>query len=193
MEPGELIMNRMRAAAGLFGVPPKLGLVSPDYAVLRPKQEVELQYFLHLFRIPLMMSAFRLESRGLGTGESGFLRLYTERFGVLSAPLPPLAEQAAIVRFLAHVNGRFRGLIQAKQKLITALEEQRQAVIHEAVTRSLTGGTRGDLDGVTRSPFHIPWLFHVPAHWKIVRSKTLFAPRKEHACSPKSTTSFTSS
>jgi type I restriction enzyme S subunit len=31
--PGQLVMNRMRAASGLFGVPPHAGLVSPDYAV----------------------------------------------------------------------------------------------------------------------------------------------------------------
>lgn len=48
--PGEIVMNRMRAAAGLFVATPKLGLVSPDYAVLRPRKGVELGYFVHLFR-----------------------------------------------------------------------------------------------------------------------------------------------
>ena len=181
-EPGELVMNRMRAAAGLFGVPPKLGLVSPDYAVLRPRKALALDYFLHLFRTPLMMSAFRLESRGLGTGESGFLRLYTERFGMLSAPVPPPDEQAAIVRFLDHADRRIRRYIRAKQKLIKLLDEQKQAIINQAVTGGLAGPrVERSADEVIRSPNHIPWLFSMPAHWMVVRSKALFAPRKERA------------
>jgi type I restriction enzyme S subunit len=88
-QSGDLVMNRMRAATGLFAATRTVGLVSPDYAVLRPRSQVDLQYFVHLFRTPLMMSVFRLESRGLGTGESGFLRLYTERFGMLATPFPP--------------------------------------------------------------------------------------------------------
>lgn len=161
-EPGELVMNRMRAAAGLFAATPTLGVVSPDYAVLRPRHTVELDYFVHVFRTPLMTSVFRLESRGLGTGESGFLRLYTERFGMLAAPLPPLAEQAAIVRFLDHADRRIRRYIRAKQKLITLLEEQKQAIIHRAVTRGLDPNAR-------LKPSGVEWLGDVPEHWEVLQ------------------------
>ena len=43
-------------------------------------------------------------------------------------------EQAAIVRYLDHVDRRIQRYIRAKQKLIALLEEQKQAVIHQAVT-----------------------------------------------------------
>src|ERR1035441_8750845 len=116
--PGEIVMNRMRAAAGLFAAVTSDGLVSPDYAIFRPKCHLNVAYLVQLFRTPAMTSVFRLESRGLGTGESGFLRLYSDRFGMLPVPLPPPAEQTAIVRFLDWANGRLERAIRAKRKEI---------------------------------------------------------------------------
>ena len=51
--------------------------------------------------------------------------------------LPPSSEQAAIVWFLDYADRRIRRYIRAKQKLIKLLEEQKQAIIHRAVTRGL--------------------------------------------------------
>ena len=47
---------------------------------------------------------------------------------------PPLTEQAAIVRFLDHVDRRINRYIRAKERLIELLEEQKQAIINQAVT-----------------------------------------------------------
>jgi len=165
-QPDDIVMNRMRAAAGLFAVTPTVGLVSPDYAVLRPRTLVDVQYFVYLFRTPLMMSVFRLESRGLGTGESGFLRLYTERFGMLAAPVPPHGEQSAIVRFLNHADRLIRRYISAKQKLIKLLEEQRQAIMHRAVTRGLDPNVR-------LKPSGVEWLEEVPEHWEVMLNQRI--------------------
>ena len=52
------------------------------------------------------------------------------------------SEQAAIVRFLDHADRRIRRAIRAKQKLIALLNEQKQAVIHRAVTRGLDPNVR---------------------------------------------------
>src|SRR5258707_7946276 len=52
IEPGNVVMNRMRAASGLFGVARSTGLVSPDYAVFIPKPDANTAYLLHMFRLP---------------------------------------------------------------------------------------------------------------------------------------------
>ena len=57
-----------------------------------------------------------------------------ENFGSQKVPHPPLQQQAAIVRFLDHADRRFRRYIRTKERLIGLLEEQKQAIIHEAVT-----------------------------------------------------------
>lgn len=92
---------------------------------------------------------------GLAHGGVGSIRL----------PLPPFAEQASIVRFLDQVDRRIQHYVRAKRKLITLLEEQKQAVIQEAVT--------GRIDVRTGRPFPaykdsgIEWLGLVPEHWNV--------------------------
>jgi len=86
--------------------------------------------------------------------------------------LPPLPEQAAIVRFLDYMDRRIRRYIRAKQKLIKLLEEQKQAIIHRAVTRGLDPNVR-------LKPSGVEWLGDVPEHWEIRRNGRLFAQRNE--------------
>ena len=90
-----------------------------------------------------------------------------QRLGVL----PPRTEQAAIARYLDHADRRIQRYIRAKQKLIALLEEQKQAIIHEAVT--------GRIDVRTGRPYPaykdsgVEWLGRVPAHWGLRRLKSL--------------------
>ena len=88
--------------------------------------------------------------------------LSVERVLDLRLPVPPVSEQAAIVRFLDHADRRIRRYIRAQQKLIALLEEQKQAIIHRAVTRGLDPHVRLKTSGVE-------WLGDVPEHWEVVR------------------------
>jgi len=74
--------------------------------------------------------------------------------------VPPRDEQAAIVRFLDYADRRIRRYIGAKQKLIKLLEEQKQAIIHRAVTRGLDPNVR-------LKPSGVEWLGDVPEHWEV--------------------------
>ncbi len=164
--PGEIVMNRMRASSGLFAAATSDGLVSPDYAIFCALGKLNVAYAIQLFRTPAMMAVFRLESTGLGTGESGFLRLYSDQFGRLAIPMPPVAEQAAIMRFLDWANRRLESAIRAKRKVIALLTEQKQAIIFRSVTRGIE-------DGVPLKSTGIPWLADIPAHWEVRRLRTL--------------------
>ncbi len=90
--------------------------------------------------------------------------------GGLPFPLPPLPEQRAIVRYLDHVDDRIRRYVSAKEKLIAVLEEERQAVIHRAVTRGLDPNVR-------LKPSGVEWLGEVPAHWEVRRLRTVVEMR----------------
>jgi len=155
---GDLVMNRMQAWSGMFAVSPREGLVSPDYSVFQRIGLAEVKYFEHLFKTPILVDQFAQRSKGIG---SGFNRLYTPDFGAVSVALPPIPEQAAIVRFLDHVDRRIRCHILAKRKLIKLLEEQKQAIIHRAVTRGLDPNVR-------LKPSGVEWLGVVPEHWDVV-------------------------
>ena len=82
-------------------------------------------------------------------------------------PAPALTEQAAIVHYLDRVDRRIRHYVSAKRKLITLLEEERRAVVNQAVTRGLDSDVRLKSSGVE-------WLGDVPEHWELTRVKTEF-------------------
>jgi len=93
---------------------------------------------------------------------------------MIYSPLPPPDEQTAIVRFLDHANGRIERAIRAKKKLIALLNEQKQAIIHRAVTRGLPAeaAAKAGLDpNVKLKPSGISWLGEIPEHWEVRRLK----------------------
>jgi type I restriction enzyme, S subunit len=132
--PNEIVLNRMRAASGLVAVTPQHGIVSPDYAVFRAFDGVDPEYFTLLFKTPLLQAVFRSLSKGLGTGQSGFLRLYSEDFLSIKMPVPPLDEQKAIVAQLARERARSADIEETLEESIKLLKERRAALITAAVT-----------------------------------------------------------
>ena len=131
---GDLAYNTMRMWQGALGVCPVDGLVSPAYVVARPYPGVDPLYFAALFRTGDYMAEIDSASRGIVKDRN---RLYWDQFKQMQSPCPPQAEQEAIVRFLDWANGRLERAIRAKRKVIALLNEQKQAIIHRAVTRGL--------------------------------------------------------
>ena len=132
--PGEIVVNRMRAAIGLIAVSPQAGLVSPDYAVFVPSSNASADYYFHLFTTDLLGAVFRSLSTGLGTGSSGFLRLYSDTFLALWLPHPTVAEQRAIVEHIGRNTAELDEMRAATERTITLLMERRSALIAAGVT-----------------------------------------------------------
>lgn len=97
-------------------------------------------------------------------------------------PVPPKEEQDQIVRYLDWQNSRLNKLINAKKKEIALLEEQKQALISQAVTKGLDPHAPLKDSG-------IDWIGQIPEHWQystlgkltdIILGKML-TPRKKTA------------
>ncbi|MBO7910484.1 restriction endonuclease subunit S [Vibrio sp. G41H] len=134
VEPSQLVMNRMRASIGIFGVAENHGLVSPDYAVFDISSNADKTYFLKLFKTTLMGTQFRLNSRGLGTGSSGFMRLYTESFGDIKIPFPSFGEQLKINKHIAEHEKKIEQATELLESQIKKLKEYKTTLINSAVT-----------------------------------------------------------
>jgi len=142
-----------RAPIGHLGVLRVPACVNQGCRLLTPLPDVRSEYLYY----QLLTARGELQAFGQG---STFTELSRSKLCSFPFLLPPLPEQAAIVRFLDHVDRRISRYIRAKQKLIKLLEEQKQAIIHRAVTRGL------DLD-VKLKPSGVEWLGDVPAHWEV--------------------------
>jgi type I restriction enzyme S subunit len=136
VRPGQFVVNRMQAGNGLIFAS-KLdvtGLVSPDYAVFDPIGDANVEFLEELFRSRRLRTKFRSESKGLGTGTSGFLRLYNDRFSAIHVALPPCDEQVTILAGLADQLKHVNVLLQRAEREIELLGEYRTRLTADVVT-----------------------------------------------------------
>ncbi len=168
VRPGNIAYNKMRAWQGAVGVSEYEGIVSPAYVVLRPHAGAVPRYLHYLLRTPAFAKEAERWSYGI---TSDMWSLRPEHFRMIYSCLPPLAEQAVIVRFLDHAERRIRRYVHAKQKLTKLLEEQKQAIIHRAVTRGLDPNVR-------LKPSGVEWLGDVPEHWEVRRVQQITDPNR---------------
>jgi type I restriction enzyme S subunit len=138
-----------------------LGKCSPIYLVLTPKPGTNAHFVSHAVRHIAHTGALKSFVNTIRFNSADFKRDALKLFRVL---LPDEDEQAAIVRFLDHANGRIERFIRAKRKVIALLNEHKQAIIHRAVTRGLD-------PNVPLKPSGIPWLGGIPEHWEVRRAR----------------------
>jgi type I restriction enzyme S subunit len=134
------------------------GIMSSAYVRLTPQKVIDIRFFYQQYSDLYQRGIYNQLGAGVRStlGPTDLLDL--------SMVVPPLPEQAAIVRFLDHMERRIRKYIRAKQKLIKLLEEQKQAIIHRAVTRGLDANIR-------LKPSGLEWLGDVPEHWEVLPLK----------------------
>lgn len=157
---GNLVINKMKSWQGSMGIAPVDGIVSPAYFVY--DIAIANRHFAQkMFRSKPFVAHFAQSSDGVRIGQWD---LSITGMKQIPAILPPPSEQAVIVRFLDWANGRLERAIRAKRKIIALLTEQKQAIIHRAVTRGLDPDVRLKDSG-------IPWLGEIPEHWEVRRLK----------------------
>jgi type I restriction enzyme S subunit len=164
VQPNDIAYNKMRAWQGALGASSLRGIISPAYVVMRPRKDANPWFYHSLYRTPLFAKEAERWSYGI---TSDMWSLRPEHFKLIGSVFPPPAEQAAIVRFLDHWNGRLEKAIRSKRRVIALLQEQKQAIIHRAVTRGLD-------PNVPLKDSGIPWLGEIPAHWEVSRVKNEF-------------------
>lgn len=165
---GSLVINKMKAWQGSMGIAPCDGIVSPAYYVF-DFNIANRAFGQTLLRSKPYVAHFGQASDGVRVGQWDLTIAAMRQIPVL---MPSSEEQAAIVRFLDWANGRLERTIRAKRRVIALLIEQKQAIIHRAVTRGLN-------PAVPRRPSGVSWLGDIPQHWAVVRNLALFSHRTE--------------
>jgi type I restriction enzyme S subunit len=90
-----------------------------------------------LFRSRKVRAKFRAESKGLGTGTSGFLRLYNDRLGAIHVALPSRTEQGAILEALAKELFGVNNAVSRLEREIELLHDYRTRLVADVVTGKL--------------------------------------------------------
>lgn len=139
------------------------GIISAAYTVLQPKESDMAPYFKYMFKSHDYIQLLQTCVTGIREGQNINYPLLAKK----AVPIPPMEVQHAIVSYLDTKCSKLDTFISNKEKEITLLQEMKQRVITDAVTRGLN-------PNVKFKPTNIPWLPEIPEHWEEKRLSTQF-------------------
>jgi type I restriction enzyme S subunit len=112
----------------------------------------------------LLLLGYDMKKVFYGMGSGLRQNLDWSDFKRLPMLVPPAEEQQAIVRYVAWLDRKVRRFIRNRRRLIEVLNEQKQAIINQAVTCGLNSD-------VPFKPSGIDWMGDIPNHWNLIRLK----------------------
>lgn len=159
---GDLVIHNMDAFAGAIGVSDSDGKGTPVYAVCTPiREDVNQYYYCFLLRFLAKIGFIQSLAKGIRERSTDFR--YGD-FKELLLPVPSRAEQDAIVRYLDAATSKIDKAIAMQQKMIDLLNERKQIIIQNAVTKGLD-------ENVEMKDSGVEWIGMIPKHWKILKLK----------------------
>ncbi len=98
---------------------------------------------------------------------------YASKLRTIRTPFPPHDEQIAIANFLDDKVSKIDEAIAQKEQLIQLLNERKQIIIQNAVTKGLNPNAPMKDSG-------IEWIGKIPEHWEVEYNKNLFVERNQN-------------
>lgn len=159
---GDLVIHNMDAFAGAIGVSDSDGKGTPVYACCTPKRDdINQYYYCYLLRY-LARNGFILSlAKGIRERSTDFR---FNDFKELYLPVPSREEQDAIVSYIDLHSTKIDEAIAQQQKMIDLLNERKQIIINNAVTKGLNPDAPMKDSGVD-------WIGEIPEHWEIKKLK----------------------
>lgn len=159
---GDLVIHNMDAFAGAIGVSDSDGKGTPVYACCTPKRnDINQYYYCYLLRC-LARNGFILSlAKGIRERSTDFR---FNDFKELYLPVPSKEEQDAIVSYIDLQSTKIDKAIAQQQKMIDLLNERKQIIINNAVTKGLNPDANMKDSGVD-------WIGEIPEHWEVRKLK----------------------
>jgi type I restriction enzyme S subunit len=131
----DIVVNKLLAWMGSVGLSEYEGVTSPAYDVLRQiKLDIDPRFFSYLFRTEIAKKIFRKNSRGIMDMR---LRLYFDKLGAITVPLPSFQEQISIANYIDLKTGQIdRKIVLLKEK-IKIYNQLKLSFINESILNGL--------------------------------------------------------
>jgi len=84
---------------------------------------------------------------------------------------PHLKEQTTIANYLDRKTAEIDDLIAKKEQLLTLYEEEKTAIINQAVTKGINPDGKDVMHRVSMKDSGIEWLGEIPEHWEVKKLK----------------------
>ena len=158
---GDLVINSMNVIIGSLGISPYDGYISPAYYAFKPNNNIFLSYYNYILSLRKVQQSIRCFSKGIME-----IRLKISAYDFLSMPFPfpTIKEQEAIANYLDAATSKIDEAIAQQQKMIDLLNERKQIIINNAVTKGLD-------PNVKMKPSGIDWIGDIPEHWEMRKAR----------------------
>ena len=163
VQPGDFVINKMKAWQGSVAVSEYEGIVSPAYFIYKFTDDAFYRRYFHYLLRSCYKDEFMRLSGGIRVGQWDLPSVALDNTAVI---IPPMKEQKSIAAFLDVKCAEIDALTAYIQTQIDTLEQYKRSVITEAVTKGLNPDAEMKDSG-------IEWIGEIPATWNIIRGKYL--------------------
>lgn len=158
VEIGDFVIS-LRSFQGGLEYAHNRGIISPAYTILTPTH-IKASFFKHLSKSDIFISLLKSSVTGIREGQNIDYNKLKESL----LPIPPEEEQNAMGLYLDAATSKIDKAIVMQQKMIDLLNERKQIIIQNAVTKGLD-------ENVEMKDSGVEWIGMIPKHWKILKLK----------------------
>ena len=167
IDVGDLVVHGMDGFAGAIGISDSRGKASPVLNVLDSTQNK--RYLMYYLRAMAYGDVFV----GLATGiRVRSCDLSWSKLSEIVFPVPPLAEQEKIARYLDEKCAEIDAMAASIRKEVETLVQYKCSVVIQTVTKGLNMNAR-------LKNSSIEWIGDIPEHWGLIKNRYIFNKRKE--------------
>lgn len=162
---GDFVINSRSDRKGSSGVSDRDGSVSLINIVLKPRKTIIASYTNYLLKSYKFVEEYYRNGRGIVAD------LWTTRFDemkMIKVAIPSIKEQETIAKYLDNITSKIDEAIVQQQKMIDLLNERKQIIINNAVTKGLDPNVKMKDSGVE-------WIGEIPEHWHIIKTSFIFS------------------
>lgn len=162
VKKGQFVINKMKSWQGSYGVSDFEGIVSPAYFVY-DLDIADKRFFSWAIRSKNYVPFFMQYSKGIRVDQWD---LTPENVKSIPFFIPPKSEQTAIANYLDSVTSKIDEAISQQQKMIDLLNERKQIIIQNAVTKGLDPNAKMKDSGVE-------WIGEIPEDWEVLKLRRI--------------------
>jgi type I restriction enzyme S subunit len=170
VRPGDTVISTVRTylkAIAHFDQPPENLIASTGFAVLSPSRDVDSRFLWRAVQSHGFVSGVVANSEGVG-----YPAIAPSRLENLPISFPAIAAQRRIAAYLDEATGKVDRLVALRRRQMELLQEQRAALIQQAVTRGLNPRASFKDSGV-------PWIGQMPRDWQLLPLRAVLTERGE--------------
>lgn len=158
VEIGDFVIS-LRSFQGGLEYAYNRGIISPAYTILTPTH-IKADYFKYLSKSDIFISLLKSTVTGIREGQNIDYNKLKDNL----LPIPSEKEQISIGSYLDSATSEIDKAIAMQQKMIDLLNERKQIIIQNAVTKGLD-------ENVEMKESGVEWIGRIPKHWEVLKLK----------------------